>query len=335
MPQKNEARALKTRQIEKNPALTLGMSEKDVSKYKKIAAAYGNVTPVIVSAPKNGTHLILEGSARLEAIIQTGIQEIPAVMVQDDDEARLLKLALTLSALRDESSVLSEGALIIQLINAHGVSQRELCFLLGKSKAWVSKRVTLTQNLAESVKGMVTDGALYPRSAEEVAKLPKDTQTEFAANVIHGGLSKTEISWLVQRYKNANSDEARREIIQEPLKALSKMSVSVKNKRMARSEGNHSVMDLSDVANYATRMTLKAINMAVRAEKEILRTAETRLIRLRGVAAEASETINRLLGGENVTPTLPEVSPGKPEDGFSWDSLIASRAHPWDGGEGE
>ena len=98
----NEACTLKLRQIVKNPALTLGMSERDVGKYKRVAAAYGNVAPVIVSAPKNGEHLILAGSARLEACSQAGIREIPAVMSPAQDDAEQLKLSLMLSALRDE-----------------------------------------------------------------------------------------------------------------------------------------------------------------------------------------------------------------------------------------
>ena len=162
----NEACNLKTRQIIKNPALTLGMSQKDVSKYKKVAAAYGNVAPVIVSAPVNGGCLILAGSARLEACAQTGISEVPAVMVSEGDEAGQLKLALMMTAIRDEAGALSEGALISRLINEYGVAPRELVNLLGKSKAWVSKRLSMDQNLSRTVKKMVTDGTLCPRSAE-------------------------------------------------------------------------------------------------------------------------------------------------------------------------
>jgi len=187
--QMNEACTLKTRQIVKNPALTLGMSQKDVGKYKKVAAVYGNVAPVIVCAPTNNGYLILAGSARLEACAQTGINQIPAVMAKAADEAEQLKLALMLSSIHDEAGALSEGALISRLINEHGVAPRELVNLLGKSKAWVSKRMALDQNLEAAVKGMVTDGTLCPRAAEEVAKLPGAFQCEFATNAVNCGLN--------------------------------------------------------------------------------------------------------------------------------------------------
>lgn len=300
--QKNDVCTLKMRQIVKNPSLTLGMSPKDVSKYKKIAATYGNVAPVIVAAQKNGEYLILEGSARLEACAQTGIKEIPAVMTQAANEVEQLKLSLMLSAIHDEKGALSEGALISQLINEYGIAPRELVNLLGKSKAWVSKRMSLAQNLIDSVKGMVTDGTLCPRSAEEVAKLPGGVQGEFAANIVNCGLNKSEIGQLVQRYKNAKSDDARTEVIKKPLEALSKSTGRMKKKQLESAGLNGSGRQLGSSANYAAQMILKAVNMAENANEEMLRTAEPQLNRLRVIAEETDIALNRLLS---------DVSPGK------------------------
>jgi len=278
------------------------MSPKDVSKYKKIAATYGNVAPVIVAAQKNGEYLILEGSARLEACAQTGIKEIPAVMTQAANEVEQLKLSLMLSAIHDEKGALSEGALISQLINEYGIAPRELVNLLGKSKAWVSKRMSLAQNLIDSVKGMVTDGTLCPRSAEEVAKLPGGVQGEFAANIVNCGLNKSEIGQLVQRYKNAKSDDARTEVIKKPLEALSKSTGRMKKKQLESAGLNGSGRQLGSSANYAAQMILKAVNMAENANEEMLRTAEPQLNRLRVIAEETDIALNRLLS---------DVSPGK------------------------
>ena len=306
--QMNEVCTLKLRQIVKNPSLTLGVSAKDVGKYKKVAAAYGNVAPVIVSAPKNGEHLILAGSARLEACAETGIREIPAVVLGAEDEAGQLKLALMLSALRDEGGALSEGALIGRLINDYGSAPRELVNLLGKSKAWLSKRMALAKNLAAAVKGMVTDGTLCPRSAEEVAKLPENEQAEFAANAVNCGLSKNEISQLVQRYKNADSDDVRREVIKSPLDALSKIGIRVR-RRTPGTATNVPGSSLPSAANYAVQMLLKAVNMAEKADKGSLHEAFGQLNRLSDMTTETTLTLNRLLAA---------VSPGKQGGEREW-----------------
>ena len=298
----NEACTLKLRQMVKNPALTLGMSAKDVSKYKKVAAAYGNVAPVVVSAPKNGEHLILAGSARLEACAQAGIREIPAVRSPAEDEAEQLKLALMLAAPQDEGGALSEGELISRLINDYGTAPRELVNLLGRSKAWVSARLALAKNLAAAVKGMVTDGTLCPRSAEEIAKLPESEQAEFAANTVNCGLSKNEISQLVQRYKNAVTDDVRREVIKSPLDALSKIGIR-QRKRPATGTGlNGPDSKLQSAANYAAQMLLKAVNMAENADKEALCSSVRQLSLLSEVMAQATLTLNRLTA---------DVHPGK------------------------
>ena len=310
MPTKmNEACTLKTRQIVKNPELALGVSQKEVGKYKKVAAAYGNVAPVVVCAPKNGGHLILAGSARLEACAQTGITEMPAVMVQTTDEAGQLKLALMLSTIHDEAGALSEGALISRLINEHGVAPREIVKLLGKSKAWVSKRMALSQNLSVTVKGMVRDGTLCPRSAEEVAKLPAGIQAEFAVNAIDSGLNKTEISQLVARYKNACSDDERMEVIKTPLEALSKIGERIKKKPAADAGLNGPGRRLSGSANYAAQMLLKTVNMAENADEKTLLGCGPQLSRLRGIAEEAGTTLNKMLS---------DVSLGKQGGAAAW-----------------
>jgi len=307
--QMNEACTLKIRQIVKNPALTLGMSQKEVDQYKKVAAEYGNAAPVVVCAPVNNGCLILAGSARLEACAQTGIKDIPAVMVQTADEAGQLKLALMLSSIPDEAGALSEGALISLLIKDHGVAPRELVKLLGKSKAWISKRMALDQNLAATVKGMVRDGALCPRSAEEIARLPGEVQTEFAVNAVDSGLNKTEICQLVARYKNAISDDVRMEIIKTPLEALSKIGERVRKKPAADAGLNGPGKRLAGSANYASQMLLKVVNMAVNASDETLRESGLQLSRLRDIAEEAGITLNKLVS---------DVSLGKQEGVPAW-----------------
>jgi len=301
--QMNEACTLKTRQIVKNPALALGMSQKEVDKYKKVAAVYGNVAPVIVCAPINGGHLILAGSARLEACAQSGISQIPAVMSQAADEAGQLKLALMLSVIHDDEGALSEGALISRLINGFGIAPRELVNLLGKSKAWVSKRLSLDQNLSDAVKGMVTDGTLCPRSAEEVAKLPADVQAEFAENAVHCGINKTEIGQLVSYYKSASSADAKKEVIKSPLDVLSKLGERVRKKPVSDAGLNGPGRRLIGCANYAVQMLLKSVNMAENANEDALRDAMAQFSRLRDIAEETVIVLNRLLA---------DVSLGKP-----------------------
>jgi len=154
--------------------------------------------------------------------------------------------------------------------------------------------MALDQNLSVTVKGMVRDGVICPRSAEEIAKLPSEVQSDFAVNAVDCGLNKTEISQLVMRYKNASSDDVRMEIIKTPLEALSKIGERVR-KKPADAGLNGPGRRLAGSANYASQMVLKVVNMAVNANDETLRESGPQLSRLRDITEEASITLNRLV----------------------------------------
>lgn len=214
---KNKACTLKVGQIEKNPILALGTGEKDVEKYKRVTKVYGNVVPAIVGQSGNA-YRILAGQARLEACAHNGIQEIPVIVSEISGEKEQMKLALLLSTVREEGGPLSEGAFIDTLITHHGVTRRELMVLLRKSKSWISKRQSLTLKLSEEVKGMVKDGVICARTAEEIAKLPKEVQVSFACNTVRDGLNKTNAGQLVGLYMREDTGDAlRKAILHTPL----------------------------------------------------------------------------------------------------------------------
>jgi len=292
-PKKNEACTLKPAQIIKNPDLALGRTKKNAEKHKKLAAEYGNVMPVIVCAQKNGTFQVISGSSSLEAFEQAGIHEVTAVLSSLSDEKEQMKLSLLLAALPDEGSAIAEGAIISRLYDGYGVTPHEMMKLLGKSRGWVYKRMSLAKNLNETVKGMVTDGTLCPRSAEEVAKMPQEAQSEFAANVANAGLSKNDICALYKRYKCASTEEARQEVVKSPLAALSKAIVRQTKKQMptATGPGRH----LQTAAANAARMLLYAASMAENANDEALRLAHGHICRLRDIAEESVATLNRAI----------------------------------------
>ena len=222
---KNKACTLKVGEIEKNPILALGTSEKDVKAYERIAKVYGNVVPAIVGQSGNA-YRILSGQARLEACSHQGIQEMPAIVSGLSGEEEQMKLALLLSTVREEGGPLSEGAFIDTLVTRHGVPRRELMTLLKKSKSWISKRQALALKLSEEVKEMVRGGVICVRAAEEIAKLPSDVQFSFACTAARDGLNKTNVGALVGLYRREDTGEALRgTILNTPLTVLDTAAV--------------------------------------------------------------------------------------------------------------
>jgi ParB-like chromosome segregation protein Spo0J len=193
------------------------------------------------------------------------------------------------------------------LVNDHGITPHELVKLLGKSKAWISKRQSLVQNLTGTVKSMITDGTLCPRTAEEVTKLPEEEQTEFAQNIVNSGINKNEANQLVQRYKNASTDNVRREVIKSPLDALSKISTRIGKRRAAATGLNSHDRRLSHSADHAARRILEVMSIAVEADEKTLKSAIPQLNRLMDIAGETKITLNKILADMMI------VFPGKPD----------------------
>ncbi|OGO81843.1 MAG: hypothetical protein A2Y21_01585 [Clostridiales bacterium GWC2_40_7] len=294
---------MKVGQIEKNPILALSTSEKDIKKYERVTKTYGNVVPAIVGQ-SGDAYRILSGQARLEACAHNGIQEIPVTIAEISDEAEQMKLALLLSTMREESGSLSEGAFIDALVTQHGITRRELMSLLKKSKSWISKRQSMALKLSEEVKGMVKDGAICARTAEEIAKLPKEVQVAFACKVGRDGLNKTNVGRLVNLYTQGDAGDAlRKAILQTPLSVL---DADVATTRVPRQNGKRGIAErISGGAGFLIRLACELKGLLATADVQDLNMVREDLKSLRIAIVDLCVVLD---GG---------VSPGKQTGGVA------------------
>lgn len=310
---KNTARTMKVGQIRKSPILALGTSPKDIRNYEKVTVAYGSVMPVIVGGNETAYN-ILEGQARYMAYTRKGYREMPVIVAQVKNEAEQMKLSLLLSTIHEEGGAISEGEFIQQLIMRHGITSRELTKLLGKSKAWLSKRRSLASNLTEAVKGMVSDGVLCARSAEEIAKLPARVQIEFAASVARDDLNKTEVTQLVRLYRSEGAGEqCRQAIVASPLTVLPTLPEQKVNRRRkdSRSDGER----LAGAARYAIRLHYELKGLIASANNAALSLAAPHLGSLRESMSELDMLLSGIIASFDIGEPLRKVSPGKPLTG--------------------
>jgi ParB-like chromosome segregation protein Spo0J len=300
---KTQARTLKVGQIEKNPILALSTNEKDVEKFARVAKAYGNVSPAIVGQSGNA-YRVLAGQASLEACAHNGVQEMPVIVAEISDPAEQMKLALLLSTVREEGGPLSEGAFIDALLTQHGISRRELMTLLKKSKSWISKRHSLALRLTDTVKGMVKDGIICARSAEEVAKLPEDAQMTFVGKIVRDGLSKTDVGRLVNLYTRENVDSAMRQtILESPLAVLDTCTVKVASRRK---EKRGLPERIAGNADFLIRLLMELKGLLAQADSQSLALSAAHLNGLRAAMMDLKTVLDGISA---------PVSPGKLQGG--------------------
>jgi ParB-like chromosome segregation protein Spo0J len=303
MASKNKICTLKVGEIEKNPILALSTSEKDVERHGRVTQTYGNVTPAVVGQNGN-VYRILAGQAWLEACEHSGIQEMPVVVAEISDSAEQMKLALLLSTVRQEGGALSEGTFIDALLTDHGVSRRELMGLLKKSKSWISKRQLLALKLTSNVKGMVKDGVICARTAEEIARLPGDVQLSFACKVVRDGLSKTNVGQLVSLYTRTDPGGALRDAILESPQAVldAYTALPVKRRKENRSMGER----IANSAGFLIRMGTELKGLLAKTEPQSLSMVISDLSNLRVILMDLFTVLDVFLA---------EVSPGKLRQG--------------------
>jgi ParB-like chromosome segregation protein Spo0J len=201
-------------ELENNECLATVVTEKAVGRAKSLMAAFGVVRSTVV-AQNGATYKVLNNQSTVMALNESGIKNVPVVIadVQGDKEEDLL--ALHLSVQTNEPSAISQGVLINKLLKGQGFGLGNLSKSLGVSKSWLCKRQSLALKLDDKVKALVSDGVLAPRTAEEVAKLPKEKQLDFAAKATMEGLSKDKVAKLVTLYNEVDTPEALKEMILE------------------------------------------------------------------------------------------------------------------------
>ncbi|MDR0676806.1 MAG: hypothetical protein LBF97_07205 [Elusimicrobiota bacterium] len=216
---KVEISTINLNQIEKDPSYLLSSSDKTVNKHKKLLDSYGNVSPILVANTDNkGILRLIKGQNTIKAAEQLGIKDLISVIYNDIDKINQLLLALNLSLMADNIDAISQGAIIEQLCDEHNFTQTHLANKLGKSKSWISKRLSLKKNLTEDVKQLVENGSLCSRTAEELAKLDQKVQIKFASQVLNYKMSKNLVAKLVKLYNDPNSKvDLKMKILDSPM----------------------------------------------------------------------------------------------------------------------
>jgi len=101
----------------------------------------GVLQPVIVRPEPEGGYTLIAGERRLRASQRAGVEQIPAMMSQDD----LLEVALEENVQREDLSPLEEAEALSLLATERGLSHGDLAAVIHKSRPYVSNTLALTR----------------------------------------------------------------------------------------------------------------------------------------------------------------------------------------------
>ena len=103
---------------------------------------HGVLQPILVRPLGPNTYQIVAGERRWRALRQAGLDTIPALIEEIDDDTAL-EIAIIENLQREDLSPLDEAAMYDRMIHEHGYSIRKLADKLGKDKGYLENRLRL------------------------------------------------------------------------------------------------------------------------------------------------------------------------------------------------
>lgn len=103
---------------------------------------HGVLQPVLVRPLTDGRYQIVAGERRWRASAMAGLDEIP-VIIEDLDEEAALEIAIIENLQREDISPLEEAEMFERMTKEHGYSLRKLATKLGKDKGYLENRLRL------------------------------------------------------------------------------------------------------------------------------------------------------------------------------------------------
>ena len=148
---------------------------------------YGVIQPIVVTK-KEGYYAIVAGERRWRAAKIAGLEEIPAI-IRDDDEQTNKEIALIENIQREDLNPYEKALGIRQLMDKYGLTQEQVSKKIGKSRSSVSNTVRVLY-LAPDVLELGKQGKLSEGHCKALAGIsdPK-RQYEAAIRMIERGES--------------------------------------------------------------------------------------------------------------------------------------------------
>ena len=159
----------------------------------------GLLQPLLVRELSAGLYEIIAGERRWRACRLAGMNDVPVVIRQVDDETAMA-MALVENLQREDLNAMDQARAMHRLTTEFGLTHQQIAELLCKSRAAVSNYLRLL-NLNSDVRRLLENGDLDMGHARCLLILDEDQQYQVAQLIVAKNLSVRETEALVNRVK--------------------------------------------------------------------------------------------------------------------------------------
>jgi ParB family chromosome partitioning protein len=135
--------------IEPNPEQPrLSIDPEGINELTASIREHGILQPILVRPLDGGRYQLIAGERRWRASRQAGVETIPA-MVEEIDDDTALEIAIIENLQREDLSPLDEAVMYERMTREHGYSVRKLAQKIGKDKGYIENRLRLADAPSE------------------------------------------------------------------------------------------------------------------------------------------------------------------------------------------
>ena len=184
-------------QIRPNPYQPRKVFDKDaLQELSESIQQHGVFTPILVKKSISGYELVT-GERRLRASKMAGLDTIPAILVDFDDQ-QMMEIALLENVQREDLNIIEEAKAYDQLIKCLNYTQEQLAHRIGKSREHITNTLRLLK-LPEDVQNYVVAKQLSMGHVRALLGLKdEDMMRKVARQAIAQGMSVRKVEQLVK-----------------------------------------------------------------------------------------------------------------------------------------
>ena len=157
-------------------------SEEALNELADSIREHGVLQPLLVRPLPGGSYQLVAGERRWRASRMAGLQEVP-VVIREMDEEQAMEIALIENLQREDLDPIEVAEGCRQLIEKYGLTQETAAKRLGKSRSAVTNSLRLL-GLPEDVRARVSDGTLSAGHAKALLGLPEPGLIRAAAQEV-------------------------------------------------------------------------------------------------------------------------------------------------------
>ncbi len=155
----------------------------------------GVIQPVLVQKDNEG-YILIAGQRRLRAAKLAGKNNVPAVIISNANDEKMLSLALIENLQRENLNALEEAEAYNLLVTKFNKTQEEIAKAIGKDRSTITNSLRLL-TLTEYVKDLIREGKITAGHSRNLVGLPPPRQIELADRIIKEDLSVREVEKIV------------------------------------------------------------------------------------------------------------------------------------------